>query len=314
MRKQYLILFILLLVLSGASYFVYTSHTLTAITSVFRPSPYKNTVLRIGAITDSIKDSTDGYTLMKGYLKTKLGVKDVELVFARTALEMAVLLRQNKQDMIIENPFASFSLHSVAQTEAVLGTVENGESAYSSVFIVPQKSSIKNIADLVGKTIAFKEPESASSYFLPKADLIRRGFKVVEKEGPSSKVAADEIGYYFTGDNEVTIKHLYKGTSVAGAMSNSNYKEDSAEFDGYFKIIDTTESIAPHVVSFRKDFDLNLKQSVVSTLTSMHTDGAGKAAMDEIEVEQFVRLDQNPKLITNMEILSSQVQDETLTH
>lgn len=276
--------------------------------------PRKDIVLRIGTISSSPKEAAANYQLLAGYLKTKLGLKDVEVVTARSPLEMAVLLKQNKEDVFLDNPFASFALQSTAGTDIALDTIEDGLETYKSVFVVAKSSKIQSLNDLKGKMLALKQDNSASGYFLPKAALKKRGFILTAKDGQNSPVAANEIGYYFTNDNDATLEHIFKGKVPVGALGEDHFHNNIANYDNRLRILDSTEMISQHVISFRRDMDAELKQGVIETLLKAHTEGPGKTALEDIQVEKFQSLDKNGELYKNMSELSDQIKDETLTH
>ncbi len=312
MNKQIIVVFVLVgLIAIGVSVAVLKSPTFLTKNS---SSQFKDVELRIGAISASPKKASEEYSLLAGYLKSKLGVKNVSVVIARTSLEMAVLLKQGKEDVVIDNPFASYALQNSSNSEIVLGSVENDSPSYRSVYIVTKKSKIKNTDDLKGKMIAFKQNNSASAYFLPKADLLRRGVKLVEKEGPTSKVSPDETGYYFSNDNDATIEHLYKGKVEVGAMSESNYSEKLGEYPDTFRVLDYTADISGHVVSFRKDFDSDLKTRISEALLNAGSDLPGKTALESIDLQGFKKIEKGSEIDKNMEELSSILQNETLTY
>jgi phosphonate transport system substrate-binding protein len=314
MGKQIVVIAILLLLILSSGFFVYFRFFSNNSPLTITESPFAEMTLRIGTISSSPKKNLTDYSLLAGYIKSKLGLKNVEVIVARTPLEMAVLLKQNKEDVFIDNPFSSYALHATSGSDIVLNTIEDGASSYRSVFIVTQAGKMQKLSDLNGKMIAFKESDSASAYFLPKAELRRRGFTLTEKDGPNSKVNREEIGYYFSNDTEATIEHLFKGKVPAGAMSESNFKEYIDEYEGRFKVIDYTPLIAQHVVSFKKELDPNLKQAVIETLLAAHQAPTGVKAMKELDIEQFELLTSQPQLIKDMTELSSYIQDETLTH
>ncbi len=274
----------------------------------------KDIVLRIGSISSSPKESTATYQLLAGYLKTKLDLKDVVVVTARSPLEMAILLKQNKEDVFIDNPFASFALQSTAGTDIALDTIEDGLESYRSVFVVAKSSKIQKLSDLKGKMLALKQENSASGYFLPKAALKKQGFILTAKDGKNSPVAANEIGYYFTNDTDATLDHIFKGKVPVGALGEDHFNSNIANYDNRLRILDYTEMISQHVISFRRDMDGELKQSVIDALLKAHTEGPGKKALEDIQIEKFKPLDKNGELYKNMHELSDQIKDETLTH
>ena len=57
----------------------------------------------------------------------------------------------------------------------------------------------------MGKVVVFEELYSTSGFILPAGTLIKKGFKLREVSGPDEDVSPNEIGYFFSRDEENTI-------------------------------------------------------------------------------------------------------------
>ena len=111
---------------------------------------------------------------------------------------------------------------------------------------------------------------------LPTGTLVQRGFTVKEVEGLISPVAADEIGYYFSGDEENTIQLILMGKVAGGGISNQDYDALSAELKARLVVVDRTVAVPRQLVSVRPGMDPEMIEKVRRLLISLDRSDEGK--------------------------------------
>ena len=147
--------------------------------------------------------------------------------------------------------------------------IKKGVSSYHSVVFVRKDSGVKSLDDLRGNVIAFEEPYSTSSYFLPKASLCLQGIKLTPVISLEASVAADQVGYSFTDDDENTLFWVLGKRVIAGAMSSISFEKLAAKKINKLAVVHSTIDVPRHIVSFRGDLDPALISQITNVLVQM---------------------------------------------
>ena len=212
-----------------------------------------------------------------------LGISARAAVVARNNRQMIGFLRHGTVDLVSETAFSAMLFSREAGADIILREWKGGSATYRTVFIARTDSGIESLADLRGKTIAFEDRGSTTAFLLPLAILRREGIQAVEL--PSSREAppADKIGYVFARGEVNIMAWVVKGLADAGAISNLDW-EDLARAPARLKedvrIFDTTRPILRSLVIARKGLDPKLKARIEEILLTMHTDPAGREALE----------------------------------
>jgi phosphonate transport system substrate-binding protein len=130
----------------------------------------------------------------------------------------------------------------------ILRRWKDGVAEYSTYFVVQRDRDLNDIQDLQGEMITLQEPSSSSGFMFPMGYLLKRGFNPVEKAEVNHAVAKNEVGYVFSGQEEVTIEWVLEGRVVAGAVDSETWAELPKETREQLKIIAETEKFPRHVV------------------------------------------------------------------
>ena len=72
----------------------------------------------------------------------------------------------------------------------------------------------------MGKAVGFEELYSTPGFILPAGTLIKKGFRLREVSGPDEDVSPNEIGYFFSREEENTIELVLNGQVAAGGITN----------------------------------------------------------------------------------------------
>lgn len=209
------------------------------------------------------------------------GIERGRVVVARTIEEMAGLLARGEVDLYCDSPFPVLSARRAAGGEVRLRRAAGGDFDYWSVFITPRESPIRNLGDLRGRVVALHEPHSTAGYYLPIMAMKEAGLVVQPVDGPSSIVAADRVGYFFSQDEENTVELIRTGMAAAGVISNQEFENLPPEYVGEIAQIARTDSAPRQLVLAREGLDPELLESVESILLELSdTDRQAMAAAD----------------------------------
>jgi phosphonate transport system substrate-binding protein len=135
-------------------------------------------VLVLGRISDDPKAHYEQLKALLDYLVPRMkdvGIREGRILMAKDAQQMASYLRRGRVDWVTETAGTAMLLRQRANARLLLLTERDGASHYHSVFFVRRDSGIRSLDDLRGHSIAFQRPLSTSAYFVPAAELLRRG-------------------------------------------------------------------------------------------------------------------------------------------
>jgi ABC-type phosphate/phosphonate transport system substrate-binding protein len=218
---------------------------------------------------------------------------EAKVVIAPTIFDMAKLLEQRRVDFYMESPYATYLInyvHGVGKT--LLRRWKRGQAEYQSLIITKREGGIKQLSDLRGKSIVFKDTGSTSGYLLPKIFLLRRGFKLVQKRDYDPFASPDEITYFFAYSGRRLLESVLTQQAAAAAISDDDYagldKKEKAEIT----VLDQTEKLVRHLVSVRSDFPPLWINSLEKVLLSMHEEEAGSRVL--YKTDQTTKFDRIP--------------------
>jgi phosphonate transport system substrate-binding protein len=238
--------------------------------------------LHVGSIGRSPAEEIRRFSPLAGYLSMTLkaeGIDDVKVVVAGSLAEMAALMRAAKIDLYIDSAFPSMALNQLAGSKFLLRRWKRGVGEYRSVIFTRKDSGFRQLADLKGKTIVFEELFSSTGYFFPKLALVQAGLKLAAKREASDPVAAAQVGYVFSNDDENTMVWVLRGQVSAGATDDWTFEEKAGSRINELEILYESAPIPRHIVSYRNGLAESLIAKIKETLLSMHRSAAGKRAL-----------------------------------
>ena len=235
------------------------------------------------------------------YLAQRLsafGITRAEVLLTRSPVELAKLMRQGKIDVYYDTIFPSFVVNKLADSQLFLARHKKGVERYHAVIFVKGESGIGSLDDLQGKMIAFEDPGSTSAYFLPKAELLKRGYTLTEKSNPEDAVGPNEIGYYFTLSDEQVVADVINGVASAGGQQEREiyaYLDANGQPKESAEILFNTSEVYRAVLSVRKDLDPGLVVALKEVLLGMDGTAEGRAALDAFsKTKKFSEFMPNP--------------------
>ncbi|MDH5778364.1 MAG: phosphate/phosphite/phosphonate ABC transporter substrate-binding protein, partial [Gammaproteobacteria bacterium] len=181
-----------------------------------------------------------------------------------------------------ETIFSGFMFEEKVNAELLLRRWKKGVPSYRTVFITRKDSSVRKLSDLMGKTIAFEDPGSTSSYFIPVAELLSAGLPLVELKSPGQAVPVGKVGYVFSRNELNLSTWVYKGLVDAGAYSNLNWKNDKdtpKKSRQSMRIFHKTVEVPRAVEIVRNGLSPLIKARLKKILLQANKDSAAKAVL-----------------------------------
>lgn len=227
-----------------------------------------------------------------------LGIKEGRVLMAKDNAQMIQFIRQGRVDWVTEPPFSAVLFEEATGAEFLLDKWKKGVPVYHSVFLTRKGSGIRTLNDLVGKVIAFEDPGSTSSYFVPSYLLLRAGHKMVELGSVRERPPADAIGYVFAGQEINVAMWTYKGLVDAGALSNLDMEDDDdvpLSIREQLDIFHRSANFLRSVEMVRADLPVPLKKRLREILLASDKDPAAvevlRAYEKTVKFEEFDKKD-----------------------
>lgn len=255
----------------------------TAAVQAQAPRGVRIDTLTLGIVSEKPREKIEEHLDFVNYLTRKLSsTREIKanVVVARSALELAKLLEEKTVDFYLESAYPTFLVNERTGARVLLRRWKGGVGEYRSLLFTRRDSGITRLEDLLGKIVVFEDPGSTSGYFLPKAFLIRRGFKLTEKFSFEANVSPKEIGYVFAYGSEENIANWVVLKKVAaGAFSNNDFDKLDEKRRSELIVLAETETFPRHLLSVRKDLDPTVVNQLKAILLSMHLDEEGQKAL-----------------------------------
>ena len=217
----------------------------------------------------------------------ELGILAGKVVIARNIDEMGEWLKRGEVDIYFDSAFPALVTQEKSGSEFLLRRSKEGVSSYWSTYVALADGGIDRVEDFVGKIVAFEEPRSTSGFILPAGSLVQQGFTLRRVDGPDSTVAPDEVGYFFSRDEENTIELVLRGRVAAGGISNQDYQELPPELMQQLVIFDQTITVPRQIVSVRPGLEPALKIRVRELLLGLKETEEGRTILEGLKESAF---------------------------
>lgn len=238
---------------------------------------YMNTAnassITIGTIDGEPEAKLSKFEALANYLQKKLSQKNINInVEIPKDMATAIKLIKNKKlDIFIDSLYPTLKIQDKTNIQINLKRWKDNSAGYNSIIFVKRNSDINNIQDLKGKTIAFEDPFSTSSYFVPKKALERQ--KLVLSNEEKNK---EHIKYVFSKNEMNSSAWVVFGKVDAATTDSVTFNKFDKKL---YKIIYKSDFIARQLVSFSKNIKTELKKEIIDILLNMHNDLEGKIAL-----------------------------------
>ncbi|MFQ6026833.1 MAG: phosphate/phosphite/phosphonate ABC transporter substrate-binding protein [Dehalococcoidia bacterium] len=244
-------------------------------------------MITIGDIdADSPAKKIERFRPLATYLAEELqefGVNEGRVVIAQDIEQMAQFMADGTVDIYLDSTYPTLKVQELAETKIIARRWKNDVPTYWSTYVAARDGEIEQVGDFAGKILAFEEPFSTSGFILPAGTLIERGLTLTEVSGPDTTVASDEIGYFFSGDEENTFEALLQGRVSGGGVSNLDYQLLPEELKQRIVAIDQTIEVPRQLVSVRPGLPPDLATRISELLTNLDQTEKGRQLLSSLK-------------------------------
>lgn len=247
--------------------------------------------LTIGDISNDPAKITERYSLLADYLENDLaasGVGKIEIRVAPDLETMTEWLANGTVDIYFDSVYPSFVVSNGSGSTPILRQWRKGVEQYNSVIFATKDSGVTSVNDLEGQIVAFEETYSTSGFMLPTATILEADLTMVEKENHSEAVAADEVGFIFSGADENTIQWVLSGKVAAGATDSATYAQDIPEDIRETLVIVGESAFVPRAVAnVTPEMEPELVEALSASLLNLDDSENGKAVLQSLDTGKF---------------------------
>ena len=229
---------------------------------------YKDVTIKFGANTvASASEMLKKRGELGAYLKSELGVRDVEIVLARDYDQALKQLINHETDI---SWLGAISYVRGAEKNKLIPLVKpivNGATFYRSAIIARSGGDIKTVSDLRGKKMAWVDKNSTSGYMMAKALMRESGI-----DADRDLAETD-----FVGSHTAVVLNVLLGEMDAGAcyLGAPNILIDPSKIDR-IKIIATTREISTEPIACLESFPEDLRMRVTDAFLRLTENGNPK--------------------------------------
>jgi phosphate/phosphite/phosphonate ABC transporter binding protein len=258
----------------------------------------RDQILVLGRVSSDAKNAVPKLEELVTFLAARLksfGIQQGQALVARDNAEMVRYLREGKVDLVSETAFSAVRFETEAGAEFLLREWKKKVPQYHTVFFTREDSSIRSVADLAGRKIAFEDSGSTSSFLVPMAVLHRAGLETVELTQSTASVPGNMVGYAFA-ETEVNIPMwVMRGVADAGAFNNLDWvdldRNPNITWEG-LRVFHTTRPIMRSAMLARNGLPREMKTKITEILLGMKETSEGKAVLKTYyKVNKFDRIE-----------------------
>jgi len=213
------------------SSFVFATLALLAVAARAQDAPLApapQEVLVLGRISDDPRQHYEALRPLLDYVVPRMkdvGIREGRVLMARDAQQMISYLRRHRVDWLTETPAMAVAYRERAGAQILLSTERGGGDSYHSVFFVRRDSGIRTLQDLKGRSIAFQNLYSTSSYVAPAAELLNAGLQLDLLLSPMDRPEPESVGYLFARSEANISTWVHKRLVDAGAFANLDWND-----------------------------------------------------------------------------------------
>ena len=213
----------------------------------------------------------------------EFGIESGSVVIARDIDEMGRYLNDGMVDLYFDSAYPSLAVQELSGTQFIASRWKQGEPTHWSIYITLRDNGITSVEDFVGKVLAFERPDSTGGFVLPAGTLMQQGFTLREVGRPDLHVAPDEIGYYFSQDEQNTVDLLLSGLVAGGGFSNQDYEELPVEIKNMITSFGQTIAVPRQLVSVVPGLDPRLVSKVSDLLIGLDQMEQGREVLENLK-------------------------------
>jgi phosphate/phosphite/phosphonate ABC transporter binding protein len=214
------------------------------------------------------------------YLSREVG-RDVVFKLTPTFTDAVKDIGTGAADICYMTPTTYIEANDKYGVELLAKAVRNGVPYSHTIIVARQDSSIKSLEDLKGRSFAFGDKMSTSSYLVPLYMLARAGVRL-----------ADLSEHRFLGHHDDVAKAVLLGELDAGGLRETTAYQ---YMDKGLKFIKTSENIPEFNFCARPGLDRELVEKVKSALLKLNAMGAGAAVLKSVDKDYTAFMDASDK-------------------
>ncbi|MDH5835642.1 phosphate/phosphite/phosphonate ABC transporter substrate-binding protein [Luteimonas sp. M1R5S59] len=266
--------------------------------ALLAPARADDGVLVLGRISDDPGAHYEQLEPLLDYVVPRMadvGIREGRVLMARDAQQMQSYMRRGRVDWVTETAGTAMVLADRGGAQPLLMTERDGVAGYRTLYFVRADSPVRTIADLRGRSIAFQNRFSTSSYYVPAIELLDEGLRLEVLLSPMDRPAPDSVGYVF-GRSELNVSAwVHKGLVDAGAMSNLDWINPQRVPPSYrrdFRIVRETPEFPRALEMVRGDLEPRVRERLREVLLGAADDpDAREALLRFFKTTRFVPID-----------------------
>lgn len=211
-----------------------------------------------------------------------VGITHGRVLMAKDAQQMASYLRHGRIDWVTESPGTALELQRRADARPLLLTERNGVSRYHTVIFARRDSGIQSLQELRGRSIAFQNNGSTSSYLVPASVLLDAGMQLEMMLSPDDKPGARETGFLFARSELNVATWVDKRMVDAGALSSVDWNDPHhvpVQFKRDFVVLQETADFPRALELVRNDLNPKVEAKLREVLLQAASDPQAAPAL-----------------------------------
>ncbi|MBE9118517.1 phosphate/phosphite/phosphonate ABC transporter substrate-binding protein, partial [Lusitaniella coriacea LEGE 07157] len=276
-------------------------------------TPNKEETFVLGEISDEPTKKIQRFQPLANLLAANLeefGITQGNVKIVPDLESMIRAIDAGEIDLFFDSLYPAMIISDRAQAKPILRRWKKGQAEYSTIFFTRNDNDIASLSELKGKFVGLEEKISTSGYLLPIAYLLEAGLKPVEKKNDTATVAANEVGYIFTRDDENTVQWVLSGKVIAGAVDSQTFASIPEESRAKLNIIAETEKVPRQLVLIRSDIEEKEREKITSLLENLDTTEEGKKVLEQLEKTKKFDKFPSEQSLEQMRTLYQKVQNQ----
>lgn len=208
------------------------------------------------------------------------GISSGEVNIAPDVETVADWMTVGEVNLYFDSVYPAITVMKASGATPILRRWKDGVPEYSTYIVTRKESSVEALEDLNGEMITLQEPSSSSGFMFPMVYLLEAGLNPQEKAEMNQPIAADEIGYVFSGQEEITLAWVLESRVVAGAIDSETWVALSEDERSQLKIIAETDAFPRHVVMAGPTLEPKQIDVLKTALINMDESKQGRTALE----------------------------------
>ncbi|MGG6293887.1 phosphate/phosphite/phosphonate ABC transporter substrate-binding protein [Leptolyngbya sp. AN02str] len=237
----------------------------------------------LGDISNNPTRSLDEFQPLADYLAAQLaesGIDGAKVKVAPDAATMSQWMANGEVDVFFDSAYPALRLAEEADAQLILRRWKEGDAEYHSIIFTMADSGVESLQDLPGHLVALDAPYSTSGYMLPVYHFLEENLKITEKNSLKSPVAADEVGYIFSYDDENVLEWVLNGDATVGVVDNQTFAELPESVRANMRILFETDPVPRHIALVASDLDPAVVNTITQRLLTLDQAEEGKAILE----------------------------------